>query len=231
MVAGAGAVAIGGLAFVVLLAALAAATRSLGRGGAPSSSPASAAPAVADIPGSYLRLYVAAGQAYGVDWAVLAAVGEVECDHGRDPDPSCTRLGAVNGAGAGGPMQFLAATWAAYGVDGDGDGHADRWNAADAIFAAANYLRASGVRADPCGHIRLQPRGAVRGDRQAWARRYRAALSLQSVAPALAAHDSGPGLEWLAARTSTPVVGIAGSRAALAPGNSHIASSPCRRPR
>ncbi|MBA9005183.1 hypothetical protein HNR21_004065 [Actinomadura cellulosilytica] len=31
-----------------------------------------------------------------------------------------------NHAGAGGPMQFLAATWAAYGVDANGDGRAHR---------------------------------------------------------------------------------------------------------
>jgi hypothetical protein len=41
---------------------------------------------------------------------VLAAIGKVECDHGRNPHPACTQEGAVNFAGAGGPMQFLAAT-------------------------------------------------------------------------------------------------------------------------
>ncbi len=71
-----------------------------------------------------------------------------ECDHGRDPDPSCTHESAVNSAGAGGPMQFLASTWASYGVDGDGDGRIDRWDAADAIYGAANYLRASGAPGD-----------------------------------------------------------------------------------
>ena len=45
-------------------------------------------------------------------------------------------------------MQFIASTWARYGVDGDGDGRADRWDAADAICAAANYLRASGAPSD-----------------------------------------------------------------------------------
>ena len=101
--------------------------------------------------------------ATGCDWAVLAGIGKVECDHGRDPDPSCTAEGAVNSAGAGGPMQFLASTWARYGVDGDGDGRVDRWDPADAIYAAANYLRASGAPGDyQRGDLRLQPRQLVR---------------------------------------------------------------------
>jgi transglycosylase-like protein with SLT domain len=104
--------------------------------------------ALTDIPPAYLQLYVQAGLASGVPWPLLAGIGKVECDHGRSLDPACWQEGAVNGADAGGPMQFLAATWARYGLDADGDGKADRWDAADAIFAAANYLRASGVPAD-----------------------------------------------------------------------------------
>jgi cell wall-associated NlpC family hydrolase len=50
-----------------------------------------------------------------------------------------------NSAGAGGPMQFLASTWQTYGLDADGRGVADRWDPVDAIFSAANYLRASGA--------------------------------------------------------------------------------------
>jgi cell wall-associated NlpC family hydrolase len=76
---------------------------------------------------------------------VLAAIGKVECDHGRSPDPSCWAEGSVNQAGAGGPMQFLAATSAKYGIDADNDGVADRWDKADAIVSAANYLAASGA--------------------------------------------------------------------------------------
>ena len=104
--------------------------------------------ALADIPPGYLMLYEQAGLAYDVPWEVLAGIGKVECDHGRNPDPACWQEGAVNSAGAGGPMQFLASTWARYGVDADGDGKADRWDAADAIFAAANYLKASGAPDD-----------------------------------------------------------------------------------
>ncbi len=99
----------------------------------------------AEVPPAYLRLYLRAAARYGLNWAILAGIGKVECDHGRDPAPACTQEGAVNSAGAGGPMQFLASTWARYGVDAEGDGSPDRWNPADAIFGAANYLRASGA--------------------------------------------------------------------------------------
>jgi cell wall-associated NlpC family hydrolase len=99
---------------------------------------------VAGIPSEYLRLFEAAGARYGIPWEVLAGIGKVECDDGQDPDPSCTQEGAVNYAGAGGPMQFLASTWASYGVSSSG-GRPDRWNPADAIYSAANYLRANGA--------------------------------------------------------------------------------------
>src|SRR5207253_6029224 len=109
--------------------------------------------ALAEIPPEFLLLYEQAGLAYGVPWPVLAGIGKVECDHGRSPNPACWQEGAVNYAGAGGPMQFLAATWARYGVDADGDGKVDRWDPADAIFAAANYLKASGAPSDIPGAV------------------------------------------------------------------------------
>jgi hypothetical protein len=102
----------------------------------------------ADIPARYLTLYQQAAARYGLDWAILAGIGRVECDHGRDPAPSCTQQGAVNSAGAGGPMQFLASTFSEYGVSAEGNGPPDRWNPADAIYSAANYLRASGAPKD-----------------------------------------------------------------------------------
>ena len=98
----------------------------------------------AGIPPEYLRLFVAAAAAYGVPWTVLAGIGKVECDDGQDPAPACNQEGATNSAGAGGPMQFLASTWQEYGVSVNG-GPPDQWNPADAIFAAARYLRANGA--------------------------------------------------------------------------------------
>jgi len=135
--------------FVVLLPVLviSAAIGVLGGGGTGVSLglPTAYTEQVADIPAEYLRLFEAAGSRYGVPWTILAGIGKVECDDGQDPDPSCTQEGAVNYAGAGGPMQFLASTWASYGVSASGAGSPDRWNAADAIFTAARYLRANGA--------------------------------------------------------------------------------------
>ncbi|MFC4912735.1 lytic transglycosylase domain-containing protein [Actinomadura gamaensis] len=88
--------------------------------------------------GSYLDLYKrAATTCPGLSWTVLAAIGQVESDHGRNPGRSS--------AGALGPMQFLPSTWATYGVDGDGDGKADIMNPYDAIPGAAKYLCANGA--------------------------------------------------------------------------------------
>ncbi len=51
-------------------------------------------------------------------------------------------------AGAIGWMQFMPSTWLRWGVDADGSGVADPWNAADAVYAAARYLAASGGQTD-----------------------------------------------------------------------------------
>ena len=112
-------------------------------GGINVSAPSQAA--VADIPPDYLLLYEQAGVAFDLPWQVLAGIGKVECDHGRNPDPACWQEGAENAAGAGGPMQFLAATWQEYGIAASGSGTPDRWNPADAIVSAANYLKANGA--------------------------------------------------------------------------------------
>jgi cell wall-associated NlpC family hydrolase len=94
---------------------------------------------LAQIPATYLALYeAAAGRCPGLPWTVLAAVGTVESGNGQNT--------AVSSAGAVGPMQFEPATWARWGVDGDGDGVKDPRDPADAIPAAADYLCASGAR-------------------------------------------------------------------------------------
>lgn len=76
-----------------------------------------------------LAWYQEAEAAFGVPWRYLAAVHLVE-----------TGLGRIRGtsvAGAQGPMQFMPATWEAYGGGGDiNDTH-------DAIMGAARYLSAN----------------------------------------------------------------------------------------
>ncbi len=116
---------------------------------APAPKPAAGQPrpsraAVADIPAGYLRLYRAAGARYRVPWAVLAAIGKVESDHGRTRLPG-VRSGS-NWAGACGPMQLgcvpgskAGNAWARYG-------HGNPHDPANAIPAAARYLVDHGAR-------------------------------------------------------------------------------------
>jgi peptidoglycan hydrolase CwlO-like protein len=86
----------------------------------------------------YDQLYhQAAATCPGLSWTVLAAIGQVESGHGRNPSTSS--------AGAEGPMQFLPSTFVRYAVDGDHDGQTDIMDPADAIFSAANYLCANGA--------------------------------------------------------------------------------------
>jgi hypothetical protein len=190
-----------------------------------------------EIPPTYLRLYEQAAQRYGLDWAILAGIGKLECDHGRDPDPSCTKEGAVNSAGAGGPMQFIASTWARYGVDGDGDGQVDRWDPADAIFGAANYLRASGAPGNYREAIYAYNHAEwYVAEVESWASRYASSTqSAQELALAGArgaeAGEPEQGADLsLQGESPTPVRFIAGERAQLAPDDGHLALVPAGAP-
>ncbi len=108
-----------------------------------------------------------------VPWPLLAGIGRIESNHGRYGGATLYGNGlsapriigiALTGNGSAritdtdqgrldgdavfdhavGPMQFIPSTWAAYGVDGNGDGQADPFNVYDAAAAAADYLCAAG---------------------------------------------------------------------------------------
>jgi len=97
------------------------------------------------IPPFLLGIYQAAGIEYAVPWQVLAAINEIETDYGRNLN--------ISSAGALGWMQFMPASWAAYGVDANSDGRKDPFNPVDAIFAAGRYLKAAGAATDLRGAI------------------------------------------------------------------------------
>ena len=80
-----------------------------------------------------LGYYKEAEASTGIPWPYFAAIHFVE-----------TKTGRIRGnstAGAEGPMQFIASTWAAYGEGDINDDH-------DAIQAAARYLKAAGGPGD-----------------------------------------------------------------------------------
>jgi hypothetical protein len=105
-----------------------------------------------------------------LDWTLLAAVGQVESDHGRVGGSRLDRHGVatpriigprldgrhgttlVRDTDAGrldgdrrydhavGPMQFLPSTWAVVAVDADGDGRRNVQDVNDAALGSAVYL-------------------------------------------------------------------------------------------
>lgn len=147
-----------------------------------------------DVPAAALKAYHDAAASVAISdpschlsWGVLAAIGQVESDHGRyggavvlsngetwptilgpllDGSPGVglvldTDGGRLDGNAtwdrAVGPMQFIPSSWASAGADGDHNGTRDPNNFNDAALAAARYLCASG--ADMA--VPAQARGAV----------------------------------------------------------------------
>ncbi|MFI1421821.1 NlpC/P60 family protein [Streptomyces sp. NPDC020731] len=85
--------------------------------------------------GSVPAAYQALVQKWGnhcpaINPALLAA--QLYQESGWDPD-------VVSHADARGIAQFIPGTWAAHGIDGDGDGDRDIWDPNDAIPSAASY--------------------------------------------------------------------------------------------
>lgn len=90
----------------------------------------------------FVPIYQAAAKKYnlGPDGpSILASIHEVESGFRGSAH------GASSSVGAQGPMQFMPPTWASYGVDANGDGKKNIDDPEDAIFGAANYLKASGA--------------------------------------------------------------------------------------
>ncbi|MDX6623741.1 MAG: hypothetical protein QOE75_1673 [Solirubrobacterales bacterium] len=133
-------VAIAGTVIAVLGANLAC----MSSGGGAVAAPATKA-AVREIPPQRLRIYQEAGRRIDIDWAFLASIGYQECGHG-----ACAQ---VYSSGCAGPMAIGyvresacspgagPTIWEQYETDGDGDGEADVFNPADAVFTAARILR------------------------------------------------------------------------------------------
>jgi membrane-bound lytic murein transglycosylase B len=109
----------------------------------------------------------------GLDWATIAAIGEIESGHGSHGSTSLDENGATrppiigpaldgNGTAkiadtdggvldgdatwdrAVGPMQFIPSTWAKWAIDASGDGVADPHQIDDAALTTAHYLCAAG---------------------------------------------------------------------------------------
>lgn len=110
----------------------------------------------------------------GLSWNTLAAIGQVESNHGREngseiqPDGNTSKkiIGVqLNGITTGnipdtdkgeldgdkeydravGPMQFIPSTWRQFARDGNGDRTADPNNIDDATVTAASYLCSTGT--------------------------------------------------------------------------------------
>jgi len=139
--------------------------------GLPSSMSANGIPAAAlDAYRRAATIVDAADAQCRIDWALVAAIGKVESNHGRYGGNGIDRDGTVrpgiygiplNGSNdtaairdtdggvydrdltwdrAVGPMQFIPGTWQVVGVDANGDGRKDPQNIADAATATAVYL-------------------------------------------------------------------------------------------
>ncbi len=109
-----------------------------------------------------------------LSWGVIAAIGQVESNHGRFGGAAVLSNGVtsprivglpLNGDGvasipdtdngrfdgdkvwdrAVGPMQFIPSTWVGLGLDGDGDGQRNPSDFDDAALSTAHYLCSGGA--------------------------------------------------------------------------------------
>ena len=89
---------------------------------------------VSGVPEEYQDVVWRAGQACDVvSPSLIAAQADHESAYTWDPQ-------ITSSAGARGIAQFMPATWATHGRDGDGDGRADITNGADSIYSQGLYM-------------------------------------------------------------------------------------------
>jgi hypothetical protein len=108
-----------------------------------------------EVPAAYFPWLTEAAARYHLGprgASVVAAIDYVESDWDRSPLPGVAP-GTHNYMGAEGPGQFLESSWAAYGVDADGDGVRDAYSVPDSVFATARLLHADGAPRDWSGAI------------------------------------------------------------------------------
>ena len=137
----------------VMLVFLAAAGESAAQCGIP----LGAAGPVGGVPAADVPLFEGAATRFGLGArgpSILAAINYVESTFGT------SNLAGVhsgtNSAGAAGPMQFLAGTWASEAVNAPGDPPGQPpniYDEADAVYSAAHYLHDSGAPGDWPGAI------------------------------------------------------------------------------
>ena len=160
------------VAFIILCGAIGILAGSCAVAAVPVPAPAP----IAGIPPAYLVLYEQAGERFGLQWQVLAGVGQIETHHGRG-DADC----APNFAGARGPMQFLPGTFAE-AARLAGIANPNICNPADAIPAAAALLRADGAPENwTAALLHYNPNPKYPDEVMYWANRY--AVSVQVVWP------------------------------------------------
>ena len=149
-----------------------------------------------DVPPALLPIYQRAAATYALGpqgTAILAAINKIETAFGSNLN--------VSSAGAVGWMQFMPETWAGYGVDANGDGARDPYNPEDAIFAAANYLSASGAPTDWYGAIFAYNHAdwyvaEVLASAECYGQLGTAAAGAMDLAPKLTVLDCNPAKPW-----------------------------------
>jgi cell wall-associated NlpC family hydrolase len=184
------------LAVVVVAGAAGAGFASLLTGGDATPSTAAAA----GIPQALLALYTqAAATCPGLPWTVLAAIGTVESDQGRNAQTSS--------AGAVGIMQLEPATFAEYAtpVPPGGANPPSPLDPTDAVYAASRDLCANGARngADLAGAVWQYNHSSAYVDQVLTLAQTYSASDAQTMATGT---GGGVAADWALAQVGTPYI-------------------------